>query len=145
MGLKYNQLGNLEPGIYEMDWDEFKDEFGFNEHRRWLLEGAEIAIEDLRTVGCEAIYMDGSFITKKIEPKDYDLCWEDEGINLVDVAKMCRPLIDLGWKKSKMLERYRGDVGPANNIADMDKGITFLGYFTEDKQGRDKGIIRIEI
>jgi hypothetical protein len=145
MALIYNQFGNLEPGFYDMEWDDFKEVFGFNEHRRWLLEGAELAIEDLRTVNCETIYMDGSFITKEQDPEDYDLCWDDTNIRLVEVMKKCYPLVDAGWKMSKIRARYRGDVAPANNIADMKKCINFLGYFTEDKQGRDKGIIRIKI
>lgn len=145
MELRYNQFGNLEPGTYEMEWDEFKNVFGISAHRCWLIEGMEFAIDDLKTIGCTAIYIDGSFVTKKIVPTDYDLCWEDTGISLVEVKEKCYPLVDGGWKMQKIKERYRGDVAPASNIADMKKCINFLGYYTEDKQGRNKGIIKVKI
>jgi hypothetical protein len=120
--------------------------FGYNEWRRWLLEGIELAISDFRTIGCKAFYANGSFVKKgEEEPGDFDICWEDDGIDLLKAGQRCPGLFDGGKKMQKIKDRYRGDVVPANNIADMDRGINFLGFFMEDKEGRDKGIIRIEI
>jgi hypothetical protein len=145
MDLEYNQFGNLVPGVHEMEWEEFKEKFGITDHRLWLIEGIELAIEDLRKVGCPAIFIDGSFVTKKAIPTDFDLCWEDEGISLKDVKKICYPLVDCGWRMSTIIERYRGEVVPKNNIIDLDKGLTVYAWYTEDRQGRDKGIIKINI
>jgi hypothetical protein len=145
MAIEYNEFGNLKYGTYEMSIDEFRITFCYNEHRLWLFEGMQLAIEHLKKIGCEAIYVDGSFVTKKIMPSDYDLCWDDTGINLVNVSRACPSLTDAGRKMEKIKKVYRGDVAPANNIADLKKGINFLGYFMEDKQGRAKGIIRISL
>jgi len=145
MELTYASFGALEPGIYPMTWEEFKEKFGYNEYRAWLLEGLEWAIADLKKIGCKAIFVDGSFITKKILPGDFDLCWEEEGVDLVAASKICPGLFDCGRKMEKIKARYRGDVAPSESIADIKKDITFLGLFTEDRQGRAKGIIRISI
>jgi hypothetical protein len=145
MELRYNEHGNLVPGFYDMSLEKVGSIFCFNRHRAWLFEGVKLAIEDLKKIDCKTVYLDGSYVTKIELPKDFDMCWDDTGLDLVKVSKICPPLFDCGWKMKKMKARYRGDVAPANSIADMDKGINFLGFFTEDKQGRDKGIIRISI
>jgi hypothetical protein len=145
MALRYNEQGNLEPGFYDMSLEEVRSIFCHNKHRSWLFEGIELAIEHLKKIGCKTIFLDGSYITKKELPKDFDLCWDDTDLSIVTAAKICPELFDCGWRMQKMKNRYRGDVAPANSIADFNKGINFLGYFTEDKQGRDKGIIRISI
>jgi hypothetical protein len=145
MELEYDEFGNLIDKVFTLSWDQFKDLFGYTEWRQWLLQGMELAIADLKKVGCKAIYADGSFVTKKESPGDFDLCWEDEGIDLVKAWQQCPSLFDGGRKMQKIKDRYRGDVVPANNTADTDRGISFLGFFMEDKEGREKGIIRIEI
>ncbi len=144
MELKY-QNGQLEPGIYELELNYVEREFCYNEHRKWLFEGIKLAIADLQKIGCIYIYLDGSYVTKKILPKDFDLCWDESNIDLVASSRVCPELFDPGWKFEKFKSRYRGDVAPANSIADQDRGINYLGYFMEDRQGRDKGIVKIFI
>jgi len=145
MALEYNEFGYLKPQIHPIDWGEFKELFGYNDHRRWLLEGMEIAICDLKTIGCQVFYADGSFITPEELPGDFDICWEDDGIDIRKAHAKCPALFDVGRKFERMKARYRGDVVPANHIADWDRGINYLGFFMEDRQGREKGIIRIDI
>ncbi len=145
MNLQYNNFGNLMPGMFDGTLEEAKSIFCFNERRKWLFEGLELAVQDLKSIGCQRIYLDGSYVTKKLLPDDYDMCWDDNGINLVWVSQVCPSLTDAGRKMEKIKARYRGDVAPANNIADLKKGINFLGYFMEDRQGRDKGIVRISL
>lgn len=145
MGLIYNDHGNLEDGIYDMTIDEVREKFCFTEIRKWLFEGLLIAIEHLRKVGCTTIYLDGSFVTKKRNPTDYDMCWDDTGFNLINVKKICPELLDPGWKNKKMLERYRGEVIPMNNTNPV-TGINYFSLFTKDKENATtKGIIRVKI
>lgn len=145
MALEYNEMGYLKPEIHLMSWVEFRETFGYNSHRQELLEGMELAIEDLRSIGCKAIFVDGSFITPEELPGDFDLCWEDKGVDILKAYAKCPPLFDVGRKFEKMKKRYRGDVVPASHEADWDRGINYLGFFMEDREGREKGIIRIEI
>jgi len=32
--------------------------------------------------GCRTAYVDGSFVTAKEDPEDFDGCWESEGVSL---------------------------------------------------------------
>lgn len=74
MILPFDLNGNLPSGIHWADWKEFGKRFGTNPHRRNLLKGLKSAAASLRKVGCRAIYIDGSFVTTKELPNDFDGC-----------------------------------------------------------------------
>jgi len=146
MALEYQIGGTLRPGVYDLSWDEFKGLFGYNEHRQKLLIGLELAVDELRAVGCKKIYADGSFIMNNEPfPNDFDICWNEEGVNLSKLRACYPGLIDYGFRMKNMKKRYGGDIVPMNNHASMETGITFFGFFQEDKQGREKGIIGITL
>jgi hypothetical protein len=46
-----------------------------------LIEGLAAALEDLSAAGCRRVYINGSFVTGKEAPEDYDLCWSIDGVN----------------------------------------------------------------
>jgi hypothetical protein len=73
--------GCLPEGIYEADWDEIQKKFGYTNHRKRLLSGSRHALSDLALAGCKAAYLDGSFITTKETPGDFDACWDDDGVD----------------------------------------------------------------
>ena len=68
--------GNLPPGIHPATWSELASRFGGTAHRQSLLAGLKGALEALREAGCRRVYIDGSFVTAKVEPGDFDGCWE---------------------------------------------------------------------
>lgn len=145
MELKYQSIGTLEPGIYDLSWEEIVEAFGFNGHRQILLRGLKQATQELKAVGCRVIYLDGGFITKELYPRDFDACWDEENVNLNLLKEKYRGLMDFGYKMKNMKLRYGGTIVPMTNIADMDKGIIFFWFFQEDRQGREKGIIRLSL
>lgn len=145
MELSYKANGDLTPGIIDMTWEEFKSTFSYNLHRSNLFKGIELAIKELKAVGCKTIYMDGSFISKKEQPQDFDLCWDEEGVNYKLIVTEYPGLMDYGWRMKNMKKRYGGDIVPMTSLACYKKGLIFLAYFMQDKQSRDKGIIRISL
>ncbi len=74
--------GNLPPGLHEATWDELAERFGFNQHRQRLLSGLRLALESLRVAGCRRVYIDGSFVTRKAEPGDFDAGWETSAVRV---------------------------------------------------------------
>ncbi len=142
--LPYNSFGNLEPGMYNMMWEDFKSVFGSSEYRQNLIRGMEMAVNGLKAVGCKVIYIDGSFITKKIYPRDFDLCWDEDGVNYELSKTTYRGLFDFGFKMQNMKKRYGEDIVQMTNYAN-ERGTSFLNYFQEDKQGREKGIVKISL
>jgi len=71
--------GLLPPGLHEASWEEIVDRYGGTPRRRTLLAGLRSGIDALRRAGCRRVYIDGSFITAKEEPGDFDACWESRG------------------------------------------------------------------
>jgi len=78
----FNEDGFLPPGIHWTDWPEFVQRFGLTTHRNKLIQGLVESSQKLASAGCRAIYIDGSFVTSKEHPGDFDACWD---LNNVDV------------------------------------------------------------
>src|SRR5258708_6051261 len=73
--------GILPPGIHRADLEEVAKRFARTDHRAWLFEGVIAVAEALRSAGCMRMYLDGSFVTAKERPNDYDGCWDPTRVN----------------------------------------------------------------
>jgi len=138
--------GCLVPGVHFMTWNDFCDQFSFSPKRKDLLEGLERAIDVLRQCGCTIIYVDGSFVTQKLEPNDYDACWEGELGLVVSNMQVLEPLfLDFSNGRKGQKLKYKGEVFPAEIPADS-LGTLYLDFFqqisfTDEK----KGIVAIKL
>ena len=143
--MAYFKGKNLKPGIHELTWEQFEEIFGQDVVRRDLILGIKRAIKLLIAAGCQKVYIDGSFVTKKKRPRDYDMCWDEERVDL----KKLSPLFieDRGFKyNSERKKLFQGDIYPAKSIAHLNPSRTFLEFFQVDKDtGRPKGIICLNL
>ena len=73
--------GYLPPGVHQATWQEVQLHFSGNEQRRRLMSGLGAALENLSTAGCRTVLLDGSFISQKELPSDYDGAWDTTGVN----------------------------------------------------------------
>lgn len=134
--------GNLPPGIHRAGWDEIVTRFAINSRRRQLADGLLEALRSLKHAGCRAVYLDGSFVTAKELPGDFDACWEIAG---VDADRLDRELLDFSNRRAAQKARYGGELFPAETAADP-AGTTFLDYFQHDRDtGQPKGIVAIDL
>ncbi|MCP4295677.1 MAG: hypothetical protein GY786_08735 [Proteobacteria bacterium] len=135
--------GNLPPGIHDVSWQDFCERFGYTAHRKSLLDGLASALKDLSVAGCKMVYIDGSFVTNKEVPGDYDLCWSIDSV----VPEKLNPVF-LNFSppgRTKMKDQYKGDLFPAE-IPEGVCGKAFLDFFQTDKNtGEPKGIVSLEI
>ncbi len=139
----FNEDGNLPAGIHQASFPEIEARFGFNPKRKWLLDGLKLLIRNLEHANCTLIYLDGSFVTNKEHPGDYDLCWS---VNGVDPEKLDKALLDFSTEgRQKMSDKYRADIFPAE-FPEGASGKRFLDFFQTDKNtGEAKGIIELAI
>ena len=138
----FDERGNLPPGIHPATWDEIVERYATNERRGQLLDGLRIAIESLRAAGCARVYLDGSFVTDKDVPGDFDACWEVSG---VDPALLDPVLLDFSDRRAAQKARYGGELFPAQLAAEP-VGTAFLSYFQRDRQtGDPKGIVALDL
>ncbi len=137
----FDKDGNLSPGIHWTLWEEFIQRFGWNAYRQKLIEKLKTALDVLKVANCETVYVDGSFVTAKNLPGDYDCCWDTYGVDLNKVDPILLMLDDRTILKAK----YGGDIFPAG-IKEARSGLVFLEFFQVDKQtGNKKGIIALDL
>lgn len=136
----FNKRGVLPPGKpYRASWKEVIGRFGTNDHRLTLLTGLKAALANLKGAGCTKFYLDGSFITAKQEPVDWDGCWELEGVDLGAVDPV---IINADFFPDRMKEKYSGDL--FLQAARLPGG-NFLARFQRDRDGLKKGIVVIDL
>lgn len=143
MGVELGPDGNLPSGIHTFTWDEVRDRFGGNAHRRRLLAGLERAMDHLRAAGCRTIYLDGSFVTSKAQPGDFDACWDRTGVDLRMLVDT--PLWTFDRGRAAQKAAYGGEFLPADAQADAN-GRRFLEFSQADKEtGKPKGIVALDL
>ena len=139
---QFDADGLLPPGIHWATWDEVTATFGNTPWRRRLLEGLEMAFDSLRLAGCRTVYIDGSFVSSKEVPNDFDACWEEKGVapELLDPV-----LLQFDGGRAAQKARYLGELFPASLGATVE-GMSFLEFFQTDREtGGSKGIVAVDL
>ncbi len=128
-----HDTGKLPPGEYEATWDEFSAHFGATPQRRHLLLGLRAALDALAAAGCRRVWIDGSFITAKENPGDFDACWDADGVehDVLDPV-----LVDLGTKRAAQHAKYGGALWPADFV--VESGNMILADFQRDYKHHDR-------
>ena len=139
---QFDSDGLLPPGIQWATWHEIADRFGGNPWRLRLIDGLRDALESLKTAGCRLAYINGSFVTSKPVPNDYDACWEEDG---VDPMVLDPVLLTFDPGRATQRAKYMGELFPASYIADAN-GVSYIEFFQADRENqRQKGIIAINL
>ena len=134
--------GNLPRGIHDATWEELVTRYGTTPRRLRLLAGLKDALDALAAAGCRRAYIDGSFVTAKEDPADFDGCWEAAGVN----AGLLDPvLLDFSGFRRAQKATFGGELFVARMPADP-MGTSFLDFFQRDKYTDEpKGIIAIDL
>ncbi len=133
--------GLLPPGIHWASWEEVEERLGTNEHRQALLVGLCAALVALAEAGCRTAYIDGSFVTDKARPNDFDVCWDPSGVDLDALEPV---LLDLAHPRTAQKTRYGGELFP--NVAQTGGAPPFLEFFQVDRDsGGPKGIVAMDL
>lgn len=110
----YDPRGFLPPGVHRAVWSEVVTRFGGTPARDMLLAGLREAIDVLASVGCQRVWLDGSFVTD-IEgqagrpPNDVDVCWDFAGVDIVRLAALAPELHPLQGDLAARHRRFGGD------------------------------------
>lgn len=98
------------------------------------------AIALLTRAGCARFFLDGSFVTAKEHPKDYEVLWDS---TTVDVAQLDPVFLDFTHERAAQKHRFLGEFFPAD-ATEVSTGKPFLEFFQTDKlTGEPKGIVEI--
>lgn len=98
------------------------------------------AAENLRDAGCRSIFVDGSFVTGKELPADFDAVWDPQGVDGLQVD----PVLLLAAGRTAQKAKYGGDLFP--EVVEGNSGLLFSEFFQLDKQtGLRKGIVAVNL
>jgi hypothetical protein len=129
----------LPLGVHDATMEEVEARFAASDQRKRIFSGFRNGVTALRRAGCRRVFLDGSFVTEKPIPGDFDACWDPSG---VDVTKLDPVLLDFTGGRKNQKKRFCGEFFPINLIADGTH--IFLDFFQTDRHtGKAKGIIRI--
>ena len=134
--------GYLPQGVHTMTLAAFFNTFAWNARRRFLYAGLARAIASLQAAGCRAIIVDGSYVTAKEEPGDWDAAFDPVG---VDPASLDPILLRHEDGRNAMRAKYLGDMFPWTAVASGITGSIYRQFFQQDRDGRTKGIIEIHL
>jgi len=140
----FTNEGLLPGGIHWCTWKEFIDRYGWSTYRMLLITGLKEAISNLHNAGCPVIYINGSFVTDREIPNDFDCCWE---VNGVDPNRLDPVLLDFRNMRAAQKMKYMGELFPSSFLANTNNPqMRFLEFFQQDKAtGLRKGIVAINI
>ncbi len=131
----------LPPGIHEATFAEVQNCFAYNRHRRCLFDGLISAAKSLKSAGCRRIYLDGSYVSSKPHPSDYDGCWHPADVRLNELDPV---LLDFENGRQKQKLKYKGEFFPYVQVNEPNG--TFVDFFQVEKiTGDRKGILLIAI
>lgn len=131
----------LPPGIHDATLQEVEQRFATNKTRRALFEGFKRGVQSLKRAGCKTVFLDGSFVSDKPFPGDFDACWVPEGM---DDKELDPVLLDFDDHRKKQKLKYGGEFFLSSILADGSR--PFLEFFQSDRHtGNVKGIIRIQL
>lgn len=144
---KFKADGLLPPGLHLASIEEVEERFAHNAHREKIFEGFKKAISSLKKCGCKYVYLDGSFVTTKELPSDFDACWEEDGVDIFALKVIEPVLTEFSNNRAAQKAKFMGEFFPAKLAAENKHPFrAFLDFFQIDKNtGSNKGIIKIKL
>lgn len=140
----FNDNGYLAPGIYEASFAEVKARFGFSKKRQKLLKLMEELLDQCALLNCDVLYLDGSFVSAKLNPCDYDACWDTSHESREWVLNNVANTL-LNSESEVQKEYFGGEIYPAFTKAPLLPQLTILEYFQKTKEGDSKGIVMLKL
>jgi hypothetical protein len=132
----------LPPGVHPATWDELTERFGSTPRRQWLLDGLQRAAASLRVASVRQLWLDGSFVTAKADPSDFDGYWDHTGVDFRRVDPVLVDRADLGNGRLRQKAKYGGEllIGYEGR-----SGLGWPEFFQRDKEGGTKGIVLLDL
>lgn len=91
--------------------------------------------------GCRIVLVDGSFVTREKWPRDFDLCYEPQGMHLDRLPPV---LLDVTKGRSAQKRRFGGEALPVDFPFEPN-GRTVREAFARTREGEIKGLVQLEL
>lgn len=135
----FTAVGLLPPGTHRANWEELASRFGGTPKRDRLLQGLLEAATNLRDAGALVLWLDGSFVTSKPDPGDFDGVWDWSGVDLRKVDPILTDANDLRSGRFKQKAKYGGEL-----LIELGKS-RLKQFFQQTRDGNVKGIVLLDL
>ncbi|MFH6780892.1 MULTISPECIES: DUF6932 family protein [Methylobacterium] len=132
--------GYLPEGEHFADWDELTARFAWNPHRQRIHSGLQRLARALRDERCGLFLLDGSFVTRKEFPGDFDACCDYTGMSPIALTRL-----RLMGSKEIMKAEYHGEVYAYAQQVSSQNQYTFREFFQRDIEDIRKGMVRLNL
>lgn len=139
---KFSKDGVLPLGIYEATLERIEARFAQNPQRKQVFDKMVEVLHLLKEAGCKRVWINGSFTTRKVDPKDFDIAFDTTG---VDFSKLPHS----EWFEFTQLHceslraSYGGDIKAQSKHPFKEN---WLSFFQQDGRiGIKKGIILLNL
>ena len=141
-----DEHGLLPAGTHDCSAQEITGRFGWNRHRRDLIHlFSDFLVREVRSRFSEPVYVNGSFVTDKENPKDVDVVLD---VRRATDSRQLRAVKFMGAERDRLRREYSVDfwvnLPGVNDFSDF---FQYLGVKTARYKGLDathrKGILRI--
>ncbi|MDF5720895.1 MAG: hypothetical protein PUP91_10520 [Rhizonema sp. PD37] len=96
----------------------------------------------LKAAGCRRAYINGSFVTHKLVPEDFDMCWDRDDVD-INCLRQKAPIILNFYEKETQKAKYKGEIYPSDQP--IDESTMSIDFFQRDREQNRKGIIAIDL
>lgn len=130
----------LPEGIHEASLAEVRNTFTFSSRRKFLFDGLVEGALALSEAGCKTLYLDGSYVTSKFNPGDYDVAWDPEEVNF----KILDPVLaETRHPRASQKHKYRGEYLPTEDLKNQHPTY-MVEYFQQIRYSQiKKGILLV--
>lgn len=132
--------GYLPQGEHAANWSDVIARFAWNTHRQHLVSGLCRLARALRDERCRLFLLDGSFVTRKEFPGDFDACCDYTGMSAIALKRL-----RLMTTKEIMKAEYFGEVYAYARPVPSDDRYTFREFFSRDGDDVPKGLVRLNL
>ena len=100
-------------------------------------------MEQLKAAGCRTIYINGSFVTSKTYPNDFDACWDIDDTDF-DYLRIHAPRLLNYTDSAAQKAMYGGEIYfSEQRVGSYEE--TSIEFFQKDRSKNRKGIIAIDL
>lgn len=133
--------GYLAAGSHWAHLDDVDRVFGIGPLRVALMKGLREVVTRLERKGVERIWVDGSFVSTKVRPRDVDVVYEPPS----DADTATWGILAFARRK-ELKQMYRVDLWPHPSPQPARRGdgtVPLVDWFRHDRDGNEKGIVEL--
>src|SRR3954452_20041922 len=133
----------LPRGIHPASLDEVAERFGGSPMRRLQMAGLRAGASLLEQAGCTVVYVDGSSVTTKEPPGDFDVVWDPAGVDPHGLDPVFGPPQFVRAPRAEQKRRFHGEFLPSYAVGSG--GIPIVEFFQRRREGGYKGVVLVRL